>query len=104
MLKIVSYEQKQLKILLTRKLHDFAIKELRKRYDVETHTGKIPMPRELLVSKIRDKEGLICYPYDTIDSDVIQAGRKLPLADSVASRNRPALSKQKLREGQPRQN
>src|SRR5437899_3807341 len=77
MLKIVSYEQKQLKILLTRKLHDFAIKELRKRYDVETHTGKIPMPRELLVSKIRDKEGLICYPYDTIDSDVIQAGRNL---------------------------
>ncbi len=66
-----------MKILLTRRLHDFAVKELRKRYDVEIHTGKIPIPKELLISKIRDKEGLICYPYDTIDADVIQAGRRL---------------------------
>jgi len=70
-------EQKQLKILLTRKLHDFAVKELEKRYKVEIYTGKIPMPKKLLLSKIRDIDGLICYPYDAIDSEVIQAGRKL---------------------------
>jgi len=66
-----------LKILLTRKIHDFAIKELKKRYDVEIHTGKIPMPKKLLISKIKDKDGLVCYPYDTIDADVINAGIKL---------------------------
>ena len=70
-------EQKQLKILITRRLHDFPVKELKKRYEVEIHTGKIPMPKKLLLSKIRDKNGLICYPYDIVDADVIQAGKKL---------------------------
>ena len=66
-----------MKILLTRRLHDFAIKELRKRYQVEIHTGKIPMSKNLLISKIRDKDGLICYPYDKVDADVISAGVNL---------------------------
>ncbi len=35
------------------------------------------MPKKLLISKIRDKDGLICYPYDIIDADVIDAGAKL---------------------------
>ncbi len=66
-----------MKVLLTRRLHDFAVKEIRKRYQVEIYTGKVPMPKDLLVSKIKDKDGLICYPYDKIDSDVINAGTKL---------------------------
>ncbi len=67
----------KLKILLTRKLHDFAIRELEKRYDVEINQGKIPMPKKKLVSKIRDKHGLICFPYDIIDKEVINAARYL---------------------------
>lgn len=66
-----------MKILLTRPLHDFAIKDLRKRFDVEIHRGSIPMPKSLLISKIMDKDGLVCYPYDRIDADVIDAGKKL---------------------------
>ena len=66
-----------MKILLTRRLHDFAVKELERKYDVEIHTGKIPMPKKLLLSKIKDKDGLICYPYDSIDVEVISAGTKL---------------------------
>ncbi len=66
-----------MKILLTRRLHDFAIKELKKRYQVEIHTGKIPMSKNFLISKIRDKDGLICYPYDKVDADVISAGVNL---------------------------
>ncbi len=58
-------------------MHDFAVSELEQRYDVEIHKGLIPMPKSLLISRIRDKDGLICYPYDTIDSDVIAAGTKL---------------------------
>ncbi len=66
-----------MKVLLTRPLHDFAVKELRKLYDVEIHTGKIPIPKNVLISKIKDKDGLICYPYDRIDKDVIDTARKL---------------------------
>lgn len=65
------------RVLLTRKLHDFALKELRKNYSIEVHSGKIPMPKKLLLQKIKDKEGLICFPYDTIDKDVIDAAKKL---------------------------
>lgn len=66
-----------MKVLLTRRLHGFAVKELKKRYQVEIYTGKIPISRALLISKIKDKDGLICYPYDKIDSDVINAGTRL---------------------------
>lgn len=66
-----------MKVLLTRKLHDFALKELKRKYDVETYTGKVPMPKKILISKIKDKDGLICYPYDSIDSSVINAGTRL---------------------------
>ncbi len=66
-----------MKILLTRKIHDFALKDLKKRYDVEIHTGSIPISKKLLMSKIKDKDGLVCYPYDSIDSDVISAAIKL---------------------------
>ncbi len=66
-----------MKVLLTRNLHDFAVKELEKRYDVEIHIGKIPIPKDLLISKIKKKDGLICYPYDRIDKDVIDAAPRL---------------------------
>ncbi len=65
------------KVLLTRKLHDFALKDLRKHYDIEIHHGKIPMPKKILLKKIKDKDGLICFPYDSIDKDIISAAKKL---------------------------
>lgn len=67
----------KLKVLLTRKLHAFAVKELRKKYDVEIHYGKIPMPKTRLIARIKDKDGLVCFPYDTIDSTVIDAAENL---------------------------
>ena len=45
----------KLKVLLTRKLHDFAIRELKKRCQVEINRGKIPMPKNRLISRIKDK-------------------------------------------------
>ena len=65
------------KVLLTRKLHDFALKELRKHYSIEVHSGKIPMPKTKLLEKIKDKDGLICFPYDNIDKQVIDSAKKL---------------------------
>ncbi|MBI2006194.1 MAG: D-glycerate dehydrogenase [Nitrosopumilales archaeon] len=65
------------KVLLTRKLHDFALLDLKKYYDVEIHQGKIPMPKKTLLKKIRNKDGLICFPYDSIDKDVLSAAKNL---------------------------
>jgi len=68
---------KRKKVLLTRTLQDFAIKELKKHYIIEIHSGPFPMPKKKLLSKIKDKDGLICFPYDNIDKEVIKAGTKL---------------------------
>jgi glyoxylate reductase len=65
------------KVLLTRKLHDFALLDLKKHYDIEIHQGKIPMPKKTLLKKIRNKDGLICFPYDNIDKDVLYAAKNL---------------------------
>jgi len=65
------------KILLTRKIHPFAIRELRAEFSVRIHSGGIPMPKDELISAIRDAEGIICFPYDTIDGEVIDAAPKL---------------------------
>jgi glyoxylate reductase len=68
---------KRKNVLLTRSLQDFAIKELQKHYKIEIHQGPFPMPKKKLLSNIKDKDGLICFPYDNIDRDVIKAGSKL---------------------------
>lgn len=65
------------KVLLTRKLHDFALLDLKKYYDIDIHQGKIPMPKKTLLKKIRNKDGLICFPYDNIDKDVLSAAKNL---------------------------
>lgn len=65
------------KVFLTRTLHDFALKELKKHYEIEVHSGKIPIPRKKLESKIREIDGLICFPYDLIDSKLMDKAENL---------------------------
>ncbi len=65
------------KVFMTRTFPDFAIKKLKKLYDVEIHHGPFPISKKKLISKIKNKDGLICYPYDNIDKSVIAAGKKL---------------------------
>lgn len=65
------------KVFMTRTFPDFAVKELKKDFDVEIHKGPFPISKKKLISKIKNKDGLICYPYDNIDKDVINSGNKL---------------------------
>ena len=72
------------KILLTRTLHDFALKELKKKFQVKIHTGKIPIPQNTLKSKIKEMDGLICFPYDKIDKEIIQSAKKLKVISTYS--------------------
>ncbi len=65
------------KVFMTRTFPDFAVKKLQKHYDIEIHKGPFPIPKKKLVKKIQNKDGLICYPYDIVDKQVINAGTKL---------------------------
>ena len=72
------------RVFLTRTLHDFALKELKKRYQIEIHSGKIPISKTKLRSKIENVEGLICFPYDKIDSDLIDIAKNLKVISTYS--------------------
>ena len=72
------------KIFLTRKLHDFALNDLKKKFQVEIHTGKIPIPQSILKSKIKLVDGLICFPYDQITKEIIQSAKNLKVISTFS--------------------
>ena len=72
------------RIFLTRTIHHFALKKLRSRYQVEIHTGKIPISQIKLRDKIENIEGLICFPYDKIGSDLIDAAKNLKVISTYS--------------------
>lgn len=69
---------------LTRILHDFALKELKKRYKIEIHSGKIPIPKTKLRSKVKQFDGLICFPYDKIDKEIIDSAENLKVISTYS--------------------
>ena len=72
------------RVFLTRTLHDFALKELRKKYQIEIHSGKIPISKTKLKTKIEKVEGLICFPYDKIDRDLIDIAKNLKVISTYS--------------------
>jgi glyoxylate reductase len=72
------------RVFLTRTLHDFALSELKKRYQIEIHSGKIPIPQSKLRSKIKDIDGLICFPYDKIDKNMIESAKNLKVISTYS--------------------
>ncbi len=72
------------RVFLTRTLHGFALKELKKRYQIEIHSGKIPISKTKLRSKIENVEGLICFPYDKIDSDLMDIAKNLKVISTYS--------------------
>ena len=72
------------KVFLTRTLHDFALKELKKRYQIEIHSGKIPIPQTKLRTKIAEIDGLICFPYDEINKATIDLAKNLKVISTYS--------------------
>lgn len=75
---------KKKSVFLTRRLHDFALKELKNKYQIEIHSGKIPIPKSKLQLKIKDIDGLICFPYDKIDKELIDAAKNLKVISTYS--------------------
>ena len=60
------------------------MKLLEKQYDIVVHSGKIPMPRRSMIQAINDVDGLICFPYDKIDREVIDAAKDLKVISTFS--------------------
>ena len=72
------------RILITRKLHKFAMNQLQEKYKLTIHTGIIPMPKKLLLQKIKNVDGLICFPYDIIDRETIESAKNLAVISTYS--------------------
>ncbi|WP_048110271.1 2-hydroxyacid dehydrogenase [Nitrosarchaeum koreense] len=72
------------RVFLTRTLHNFALNELKKKYQIEIHSGEIPIPKTKLLKKIQNVEGLICFPYDKIDKEMIDAAKNLKVISTFS--------------------
>jgi len=72
------------KIFLTRTLHEFALRELKRRYNLKVHSGKIPIPEKKLRSEIKDIDGLICFPYDKINQDTLGMAENLKVISTYS--------------------
>jgi glyoxylate reductase len=71
-------------VFLTRTLHDFALKELKKRYQIEIHSGKIPISQTKLRTKIKEIDGLICFPYDEINKATMDLAKNLKVISTYS--------------------
>ena len=76
--------KKHFNVLVTRRLHRSALEELEKKCNVFLHTGKIPIPKKILINKIKDVDGLICHPYDTVDKEVIKNAKNLKVISTFS--------------------
>ncbi|MHA7647769.1 2-hydroxyacid dehydrogenase [Nitrosopumilus sp. S4] len=72
------------RVFLTRRLHKFALDELKEKYHIEVHSGKIPISKAKLCFKIKDIDGLICFPYDKIDREIIDLAKNLKVISTYS--------------------
>lgn len=71
-------------VYVTRHLPSMAWDELVATCEVEIWDEQYPPPYELIVEKVRNKDGLICLLTDRIDAALMDAGAKLRVISQVA--------------------
>ncbi len=74
----------QYRIYLTRKIPEAGLKLLRPHCQMEIFSEDHPIPRELLLEKVREVEGLLCLLSDPIDREVIDAAPRLRVISNYA--------------------
>ena len=65
------------RVLVTGRMHAFAVDDLKRRYDVVAYDGIPPMPRADLLREAAAADAIVCFPYDRIDAEVIGAAPRL---------------------------
>ena len=72
------------KVLLTHPLLPEAMDYLSREVDLELATEEMILPREELLAKIADKQGLLCFLTDVIDREVIDRAPELRIISNCA--------------------
>lgn len=72
------------KIYLTRKIPEEGIKLLEKEHELEIYEGDTPPPKEEIIERLGDKEGLLCLLTDPIDKEVLDSAPRLKMISTYA--------------------
>ena len=72
------------KVLVTRKIPGKGIEVLKKKFDVDVWDRDCQMPREELLRRVSDKEGLLCMLNDSIDEEIFKIAPKLKVVSNYA--------------------
>lgn len=74
-----------MKVVITRKLPDESLRDLRENYDVVIwEEENVPMPHDLLLKEIGDAHGLLTNVSDRIDKDVLEQAPHLKVISTMA--------------------
>jgi glyoxylate reductase len=71
-------------VLLTRRVPSSVVARLEEQCTVEIHDGPEAMPRDALLSRLADKQALMCLLTDRVDGAVLDAGPGLRIVANVA--------------------
>jgi glyoxylate reductase len=72
------------KVYVTRQVPEAGLGMVLKGTDAEVWEGELPVPREVLLEKVRDVEGLYCLLTETVDAELLDAAPKLRVVSNYA--------------------
>jgi glyoxylate reductase len=73
------------KVLVTRRIPDSGLKILAETCDLDIFEGEAPISRDVLLKRIKGKDGLLCLLSDKIDKEIVAAGgRSLKVISNYA--------------------
>jgi len=72
------------KVFVTRRIPDQGLKKVLEFCDAEVWEGELPPPREVLLEKVKDCEGLLCLLTDRIDAELMDHAPKLRVVSNYA--------------------
>ena len=72
------------KVFVTRELPKSALKLLYDRFDVEIWSKEVPPPKNILLTKVKELDGLLPLLTESIDREVLRAGNQLQIVSQMA--------------------
>jgi len=72
------------KVYVTRQVPEAGIAKLKSECEVEIWEGELPVPRDVLLEKVRDIDGLYCLLTERIDQGLLDAAPRLRVVSNMA--------------------
>jgi glyoxylate reductase len=72
------------KVYVTRQVPEAGIAMLKSECEVEIWEGELPVPRDVLLEKVRDIDGLYCLLTERVDQELLDAALRLRVVSNMA--------------------